>query len=138
MKNNIYNFALLSNKIDVNALCEMCDLMDEGMRDRFVNAVLGIVDFNEVIENLPKTSKYYEKTRRLVSVNYLTGIIQYEYDDVITRYFRTEEEAKRFAEEGRGKWDGNGKKDDEHPFEATHTFLESGSCEIYEWENERK
>ena len=134
MQNNIYNFALRSNEINVDTLCEMCDMMEPDVRDRFVNAILGIVDYREVIDNLPKTAKIYDRENcRLVSVNYLTGNVRYEYDDVVVRYYKTEEEANRFIEQGRGRWDGNNKKDDEHPFEAVHIFHESSSCGINEW-----
>ena len=133
MQNNIYNFAIRSNDINKNILCEMCDLMDPKMRERFVNAILMVVDYKEVLENLPKTSKVGSRDCRLVSVNYLTGVVDYEYDETVTRYFRTEEEAQRLINEGLGKWDGRGKLDDEYKFEGTHTFTEANSCNIEQW-----
>ena len=138
MQNNIYNFALRSNEINTVALCEMCDMMDDAMRDRLVNAILGIVNYKEVSDSLSKTSKVYNRDCRLISYNYLTDIVKYEYDDVVTRYYRTEEEAKRFSEEGRGRWDGNNKKDENYKFEASYTFHETSSCSSGEWESGNK
>ena len=135
MQNNIYNFALRSNEINTVTLCEMCDMMDSAMRDRFVNAILGIVDYKEVSDSLSKTSKIYKRDCRLLSYNYLTDTVKYEYDDVVTRYYHTEEEAKRFSEEGRGRWDGSNKKDENYKFEASYTFRETSSCGSSEWES---
>lgn len=135
MQNNIYNFALRSNNINVETLCEMCDMMDETMRDRLVNAVLGIVDHKQVAENLPDASRIYNRDCRLLSFNYLTDVVRYEYDSTVTRYYRTEEEAKRFSEEARGRWDGSDKKDDTHPFVGSYTFHETSSCSAKEWES---
>ena len=130
MQNNIYNFALRSNEINIVALCEMCVLMDPMMRERFVNAILGITDYKEP---LSETSRVHDRDCRLLSSNYLTNVVEYEYDNKMTRYYKTEEEAKRFSEEGRGRWDGNNKKNDEYPFESIHTFRETGSCSFGEW-----
>lgn len=135
MKNNIYNFALRSNEINVNALCEMCDMMDDGMRDRFVNAVLGIADYTEP---LPETSHVYDRDCRIISSNYLANIVEYEYDKKVTRYYKTDEEADRFTKEGRGRWDGSDRQSNDYPFMAVHTFRENGSCSFHDWKNGNK
>ena len=48
MQNSIYNFALKSGEINREVLCEMCDQMSEDMRKRFIEAILGIVNVDEV------------------------------------------------------------------------------------------
>lgn len=138
MLNNIYNYALINGKIDKSVLCELCDQMDEGMRERFVNAVLGIVDIHDVEKEIPREMvDNYKRTRRFRSYNYLQNRVEYEYDKIETRWFRDEESAKKYEETGDARY-GTYVYESKEDFgiKAEHMFTFNSECDLCEWGRE--
>ena len=112
MQNNIYNFALKSGEINRNVLCEMCDQMPEEMRKRFIEAVLGIVDVDEI--QIPVTSKSRDGVvRTMREYNYLMDRVEYSYLEHDVRWFKDEKKASEEQLKAKSVLDMVSKMDDE-------------------------
>lgn len=137
MQNNIFNYALKSGEINRNVLCEMCDQMEESMRKRFVEAILGIVNYiDDVIANIATTKTDRNgRVRTLQNYNYLQDRLDYTYPEERVRFFKNQEDADKYTETGDYNWgSSNYEKKEGYEIEAKHTFIESNYCTLYEWE----
>lgn len=136
MQNSIYNFALKSGEINRIVLCEMCDQMSEDMRKRFIEAILGIVNVDEVAASIPKEVTERDGiVRTMTSFNYFFGTVEYDYPENLTRYFKDEEKATKFAETGDSGCysDWEYKQTDTYQYPAMHTFTRHSNCSVGEW-----
>lgn len=135
MQNNIYNFALKSGEINRNVLCEMCDLMPEDMRQRFIEAILCIVNVHEVVASIPTESRIRDGiVRTMTGYNYLMDRLDYSYKEDVTRYFKDEDKAARYIETGDYFYDdSNYEQKDAYPYAGTHTFERHSDCELDVW-----
>ena len=136
MQNSIYNFALKSGEINRIVLCEMCDQMPEDMRKRFIEAILGIVNIDDAVASIPKEVTEHDGTvRTMTSFNYFFGTVEYDYPENVTRYFKDEEKATKFAETGDSGCysDWEYKQTDTYQYPATHTFTRHSNCPVDDW-----
>ena len=136
MQNSIYNFALKSGEINRIVLCEMCDQMPEDMRKRFIEAILGIVNIDDAVASIPKEVTERDDTvRTMTDFNYFFGTVEYDYPENVTRYFKDEEKATKFAETGDSGCysDWEYKQTDTYQYPATHTFTRHSNCPVDDW-----
>lgn len=133
MQNNIYNYALKVGEFKIATLCELCDQMDPTFRDRFITALLGIVDMGEIVANLPKTQVVLGREATMKDSNYLFDIVYYEYDEQDTRYFKNEKDAADYRDNGNGYWKSENCASESHPIEASHLFHRESSTSFAHW-----
>ena len=127
---NIIDYALRNGKIDNDRLVEMVNQMDEEMALRFTEAILGMVDPMEI----PEVSNVYGHSDCFLrSYNYLMDKVTYEYDNLVVRYFKTQEEAEQFKEGKLYRWDGERVSSDEYSFEGKHVFTDKETCRLSDW-----
>ena len=127
---NIINYALKHGEINKDMLVAMVSQMDDEMAVRFTEAILGIA-FQEVI---PEVSKVYDHDNcRLLGYNYLKDVVEYEYEDEVTRYFKTEKEADEFSDGKSYRWAGERRISDEYKYEGKHVFTEKDTCQLTRW-----
>jgi len=133
MQNNIYNYALQKGEFQIETLCSLCDLMEPDMHDRFVTALLGIIDYESLCANLPTTKNIRGKICTIKDFNYLLDTVTYEYEDTCTRYFKDRVEADKYIAEGTGYYASEAKKSEEYNIEATHAYLRTDTCSFARW-----
>ena len=136
MQNNIFNFALNHADINKTILCTLCDQMDEEMRERFVNALIGIVDMDEIERKISRYSSDRNGERwTFESYNYLLDRVYYTYEHKDKRYFKTQEDADKFAETGDYDY-GKSKycEEGEYNIKAIFSRPSSSYTSLYNWE----
>ena len=136
MQNNIYNFAIRSNEIDKIVLCEMCDEMEPGIRDRFVNAILGIVNVDELVASIPEETTGRDGIRIFVDYNYLQDKLWYKYRETVKRWFADKELAEKYEKTGDYPYGKSSyKQEGEYTIEASHVFDRESYCQLSDWNN---
>lgn len=137
MIQNIYDFALVqaakSNSFHIDALCRMCNEMPEEHRKRFIEAILGIVDIDAIINSLPISQDYNGHDCSLYNVNYLLDEVQYSYEEEKTLYFNDPSKANHFSEDGSYEYYGNEREDETHTICVTHKFTRMSTTTINSW-----
>ena len=134
MINDIIKYAIKHGDINKDRLCMMVDEMDPDMAERFAKAILDIVDIDEIRKNIPEVSNPYGlKGCRFFSYNYLNDLVTYEYDEDVTRYFETQEEADGFILGKAPSWAGERNSSTGCSVPATRTITQSCSCPIHRW-----
>lgn len=134
MSYNLISYALGHGEINVDVLVDLVKQMDESMALRFTEAVLGIVNQNEITKGIPVVSNIYEhKDCRLVAYNYLQDIVDYEYDEEVMRYFESKEEAEKFSSGKLSRWSGERKISDKCSYEGKQIVTEAGTCSFDKW-----
>ncbi len=135
---NLIEYAILNGKINKSALCEMANQMPDDVCQRFVEAILGIVNLDYVANGIPETKKemFGQKDCRLVGFNYLFQRVSYEYDNEETRYFEDEKMAEEFTKDGSNRWRGLRNPVSGSEFSGTHTFTETSDCRLEQWMSE--
>lgn len=134
MINDLIIYAIKHGNIHKNRLCMIIDEMDPDVAERFAKAILGIVDIDEIRKNIPEVSNPYNlKGCRFFSYNYLNDQVTYEYNEEVTRYFETQEDADRFIAGKAPSYAGVGKPSDTYSIPATHIFTNVSSCPLYRW-----
>ena len=114
-------------------LVEMTNQMDEDMAVRFVEAILGITNPDEIKETISRSSTVYNHPSRLLNFNYLKNFVEYGYEDTVSRFFKTQEEAERFAKGELYCWSGEAEMSEEFRYGATHTFDKKSVCGLDTW-----
>ena len=138
MQNNIYNYALRraykDGEINIDALCEMCDQMDEGMRERFVSAIL-LKDYRETVCAVPVYSEKYGQRRRRTGYNFLKDIVYFEYNAPRERWFETEEMAREYEETNGAEhyYDGSREKTDTCKFVGVINQKYNSETTLEDW-----
>ena len=126
---NIISYAIKSGEINKDMLIAMVEQMDEDMAIRFTKAILGIA----VSEEIPEVSNVNSCQCRLLGYNYLKDLVEYENDEEVTRYFRTEKEANEFSEGKSYRWAGERRISDEYKFEGKCMFTDKDTCSLTRW-----
>lgn len=130
----IYKFALSQGKILSDRLIEAFASSDVVL-EATCAAILGLVDPDEVIKALPKVVKSSNDYIRVMkNANFYLQKIEYDYTYPCCRYFKTEEEAKKFVETH--DYDYNTSSNhakDGYPYKGEYTQKSSGSCSFDEW-----
>ena len=126
---NIISYAIKSGEINKDMLIAMVEQMDDDMAIRFTEAILGIA----VSEEIPEVSNVNNCQCRFLNYNYLKDLVEYEYDEEVTRYFRTEKEAEEFSEGKYYSWTGERRSSDEYQYEGKHMFTEKDTCSLTRW-----
>lgn len=134
MRNDLVKYAIKHGEINRDKLCMMVSEMDQDMAERFTEAILDIVDIDEIKKNIPEVSNPYNlKGCRFFSYNYLNDQVSYEYDEEVTRYFETQKDADRFIVGKAPSYAGVGKPSDTYSIPATHIFTNISSCPLHRW-----
>lgn len=134
MMNDLIKYAIKHGDINKDRLCMMVDEMDPDMAERFTEAILDIVDIDEIRKNIPEVSNPYSlKGCRFFSYNYLNDLVMYEHDEEVTRYFETQEEADKFVAGKAPSWAGERNSSTRYSIPAIRTITQSSSCPIHRW-----
>lgn len=134
MRNDIIKYAIMCGDINKDRLCMMVSEMDPDMAERFVEAILDIVDIDEIRKNIPEVSNPYSlKGCRFLGYNYLNDQVMYECDEDVTRYFETQEEANKFILGKAPSWSGERNSSTRYSIPATRTITQTSSCPISRW-----
>lgn len=127
---NIINYALKHGEINRDMLVAMVSQMDEDMAIRFTEAVLGLTTETTV----PSSATVYGHDNcRFIGYNYLKDLVEYKYDEEVTRYFKTKEDADEFNENETYRWSGVRCATDEYKFEGKRVFTEKSTCPLPVW-----
>ena len=127
---NIISYALKNGENNKDMLVAMVSQMDEDMAIRFTEAILGIA----VQEEIPEVSKVYDHNNcRFLGYNYLKDVVEYEYEEEVTRYFKTEKEADEFSDGNSYRWAGERRISDEYQYEGKRVFTEKETCQLARW-----
>ncbi len=134
MMNDLIKYAIKHGEINRDRLCMMLDEMDPDVAERFAKAILDIADIDEIRKNIPEMSNPYNlKGCRFFSYNYLNDLVKYEYDEEVTRYFETQEEADKFIAGKAPSWAGEENSSTGYPIPATRTITNVSFCPIHRW-----
>ena len=131
--NNIYNYALQKGEFQIETLCELCDQMEPGMKDRFITALLGIVDYHAVVAGLPRKQTLHGRECTFDDANYLADEVNYSYDETDVRYFENQKDADTYSKDGSGYFCSESRPDEKHTIEATHSYHRHSSCNFNRW-----
>lgn len=122
----IYKWALKqagATKTMLNAV----NMLKDEHAERFVEVVVGC-EIND--DDVPQEVMYDGKVCKLVSCNYILDEITYSCEDSTTRYFPTQEDADKYAENGNFSWDkSSSNPKDEYPVKGAWTR----ECEHTTW-----
>ncbi len=130
--NDLMEYAILNGEVNKAALIEMIRQLPEEIRQRFVEAILGISYPKEI--TIPDVQTIYDHSNcRFKSYNYLFDRVEYEYDDEAIRWFKDEASAKRYEEDGFGGWDGEREPKEGYRFKASHVFTYKNECPLGYW-----
>ena len=133
MKNDIINFALSHADINKSMLVKLCDMMEDTTRERFVSALLGIVNPDDIVKDIPLFAFLYDHESEFKEYNYLKDQVHYEYHETKELYFDTPERAKNYAETGNGSYYGKMDNCDGFTFAGVHTFTYNDSVSLSYW-----
>lgn len=116
--NKIYSWAIQNApKIDRDMLAHLANQMDENTAERFVSALLGIVDMGTIYAEIPgaapDTNSY--RNLRYQSYNYLQDEVTVSCESKYTRYFPTREEAEKWENDPEFVYAGNYEKTEKNP-----------------------
>lgn len=126
---NIISYALKHGEINKDMLVAMVREMDEEMAVRFTEAILGIA----VPKAVPQASNVEGCQCRLLGYNYLKDCVDYEYEEEVTRYFKTEKEADEFSDGKSYRWAGERRISDEYKYEGKYVFTNKSTCQLSRW-----
>ena len=134
--NRIQNYALSTGKIDVKNLAYVLDELSS-KREIDVDFVLSLIlGLQQIPRELPKHAILNDGKRRSRFKEYrlLNDTVCYEYDDELTLYFKTKEDADKFKS-GESHYNMNYKysSNDEFEFEGTKKYETTGYCSREEW-----
>lgn len=74
------------------------------------------------------------RVRTFISLDYLNDKVEYSYEETITKFFMTQEEADQYAATGDYVYSRISKsKSDEYPIEASYTHHRESYSSINEW-----
>lgn len=131
----IYKFALNQGKILGDRLVEALASTDVAI-EATCAAILGLVDPEEVIKTLPKVVKVNDIIRTMKCANFYRQMIDYEYTYPVRRYFKTEEDAKKYSETYEYDYDtSSSNSKDGYPYMGEYQKKSSSSCSFDEWRN---
>ena len=133
MKNDIINYAISRADINKSMLIELCDMMEDTTRERFVSALLGLVKPEDIIKDIPLFAYLYDHESEFKEYNYLTDQVYYAYHETKEYYFDTAERAKNYADTGNGSYLGKKDNQDGFTFAAIHTFTYQDSVPLSHW-----
>ena len=123
-----------SSDIDSKNLINAISHLSEDIQERFVELVLGIADEHGVCESLPETSKTYRGyVAHLLSYDYLTDTVSYEYEETVDKYFDTRENADKYSENGTVCGASNYKQTDECPYIGTRSVTRTSTMSRADW-----
>lgn len=116
--NKIYSWAIQNApEIDRVMLANLANQMDEDIAERFVSALLGIVDIGIIYASIPGAApdtEYY-RNQRYQSYNYLQDEVTVSCESKYTRYFPTREEAEKWENDPEFVYAGNYEKSEKNP-----------------------
>ena len=136
MKNIICDSIELTN-IDRSRLFELISSVSDNMSIDKVAEITYYLQGKLDADVLPETIENSEyPNAKLVSYNFFTDTVKFQYDYTSTRYFETEEKAQEYSESGRG-W-GWGDLTDKYPFKAVHTSSHYSEMSKERWLNNGK
>ena len=131
---NLMEYAILNGNVDKDALNAMIKQLPEHVQQRFVEAIIGLVDSTEMNPNVPQVKTIYgRKNCRFKSYNYLFDRVDYEYDENDTRWFKDESYAKKFQENGNYSWLGEREQKEGYDFCASYVFKYTCDCSLSTW-----
>ena len=81
---------------------------------------------------IPQHSKVYNKFGTFKAYNHFTGTVEYLYNDFDVLYFKTEQDAKAYSNDGTRK-NYSYIKSDEYSFEAKWSYEHTDYCNYETW-----
>lgn len=130
----IVNFALLHADIEPAHIINAINHLPEEMQDRFAELVLGIIDEEEIIDDIPRKGKAYkDRPATFIEYNYLTDKVKYECEDDNVRYFDTLENAELFTKNGTIKGKNSWCKTDDCIYEGVQWRKVKTETDLYSW-----
>ena len=134
--NRIQLYALENGKINSKNLAYVLDELS-AKKDINVDFILSLIlGLENVPEELPKHAILNDGKRRsrLKEYRLLDDMVCYEYNDELTLYFKTKEDADKFSA-GQSHYNMNYKysSNDEFRFEGTKKYETTGYCFRQEW-----
>lgn len=109
------------------------DLNDDKI-ERFIEMVLGC----QPRYTVPARTYNWDKSRvrTLLSFDYLNDKVEYSYEETVTKFFETQEEADKYAETGDYVYSRTcSQENEEHIFVASHVHTRYGQETIDGWMN---
>lgn len=132
----IYTYAIAqtdATNLKYSLIDTVRDLNDDKI-ERFIEMVLGC----QPRYTLPARTYNYNKSRirTLLSFDYLNNKVEYSYEETITKFFITQEEADKYATTGDYVYGRtSSSKSDECCIEASYTRNAKSNASIDEWLN---
>ena len=115
-------------------LIDVLNNINDNKIERFVEIILGC----KPSYTLPAKVYNYNKThiRVFKSFDYLNDRVDYTYEETITKFFITQEEADKYAATGEYIYSRTSNSElDEYPIEASYTYIRESYMTINEWLN---
>ena len=132
--------ALMNTPFQLAHLIAAIDLLPKEQQNRFVAVVLGIVDPDKEAAELSENVNiaYYGDCHR-EEYNYLTGKVKFSYDNSSTRYFKTQEEAEAYTNEGKFDFSNSTYAEtEEYKFKGARLYKSEGEVEVDFWKDNSK
>ena len=124
----IYEWALEQCGVNDTVIKAVSMLRSE-QAERFVEVVVGCEINND---DIPQEFTYEGKVYKFVRANYVLDEITYRCEDSTTRYFKTQTDADKYAENGNYSWDESSSNAlEEYPYKGVWTR----ECEHTTWYN---
>lgn len=137
--NAITHYALCvarnNGDLNIDALYHILGEMDDRRADRTVEALIGIVNLDDLYSRIPTLSKAdKDSICVLESFNYLDDQVRFKYTRTDTKYFVTPEEAEKYTSNGDYKWDKyKTRQEGEYVFEGNYTHEANDYCSYQKW-----
>lgn len=136
MKNIICDSIELAN-IDRSRLFELINSVSDNMSIDKVAEITYYLQGKLDADVLPETIENSEyPNAKLISYNFFTDTVKFQYDYTSVRCFETEEKAQEYSKTGRG-W-GHGDLNESHPFQAIYTSPHYTEMSKERWLNNGK
>lgn len=132
----IFTYAIKHTDSDQlkNKLIDVVNNINDDKIERFIEILLGC----QPTYTLPAKVYNYNKAhiRVFKSFDYLNDRVDYTYEESITKFFITQEEADKYAETGEYIYSRTSNSEsDEHTIKATYSYHRESYMTINEWLN---
>lgn len=132
-----YALAAARNNGDLNidALIRILNEMNERQADRVIQALIGLVNIDEMFNALPAHSKADKNVVcALEHFNYLEDEVRFKYVRTDTKYFATPEDAEKYTNTGDYDWNNyKNRQEAQYVFEGNYTHEADGYCTYEKW-----
>lgn len=131
--NLLTTYALQHAAVEPAHLINAINQIEPDQQDRFVELVLGLVNLDDVVNDIPTTAVYNDKVCTFEGYHHLTEKVDYSYPDSDTRYFETQEDADRWVAGKYYKGSSSYSESEKYPFRAVKNYTSHSSMSLSSW-----